>query len=88
MSSIINVNCVSLMHIIIIIVVMFSLLLSLRLDKSGDIKVGDFGLTEDVYSTGYFRQQDRENVKLPFKWMAPESLNDGIFTEKTDVVSL
>ena len=50
--------------------------------------MGDFGLAEDVYSTGYFKQQDRENVKLPFKWMAPESLNDVIFTEKTDVVGL
>ncbi len=49
--------------------------------------MGDFGLAEDVYASGYFRQNDRANVKLPFKWMALESLNDAIFTEKTDVVS-
>ena len=49
--------------------------------------MGDFGLAEDVYATGYFRQKDRANVKLPYKWMALESLNDAIFTEKTDVVS-
>ena len=60
----------------------------LRLDRYGNVKVGDFGLAEDVYSTGYFRQEDKKNVKLPFKWMAPESLNDAIFTEKTDVVGI
>ncbi len=49
--------------------------------------MGDFGLAEDVYASGYFRQNDRANVKLPYKWMALESLNDAIFTEKTDVVS-
>ena len=51
------------------------------------MKVADFGLAEDVYTTGYFRENDG-GVKLPFKWMAPESLTDGVFTEKTDVVSL
>ncbi len=49
--------------------------------------MSDFGLGEDVYTTGYFRQDREAPTKLPFKWMAPESLEDGIFTEKTDVVS-
>ncbi len=57
-----------------------------RLDSSGDVRVGDFGLAEDVYSTGYFRQNKQADVKLPYKWMALESLNDAKFTEKTDVV--
>ncbi len=48
--------------------------------------MGDFGLAEDVYASGYFKQNDRGNVKLPYKWMALESLKDAIFTEKTDVV--
>ena len=58
------------------------------------IKVADFGLTEDVYASNYFRQTrpveggDGASVKLPVKWMALESLNDGIFTEKTDVVGM
>ncbi len=59
---------------------------SRRLDANGDLKVGDFGMTEDVYDYGYFRQGDLERVKLPYKWMAVESLNDAIFNEKTDVV--
>ncbi len=30
---------------------------------------------------------DRSSVKLPIKWMAQESLLDGTFSEKSDVVS-
>ena len=55
------------------------------------IKVADFGLSEDVYSRNYFRQgkvkdESGSDVKLPMKWMAIESMMDGIFNEKTDVV--
>ena len=54
------------------------------------IKVADFGLSEDIYARHYFRQgpegEGGSPVKLPVRWMAIESLNDGIFTEKTDVV--
>ena len=57
-----------------------------RLDSNGDLKVGDFGLAEDMYAQGYFRQGEAEGVKLPYKWLAMESLNDAIFNEKTDVV--
>lgn len=53
------------------------------------IKVSDFGLSEEVYSKNYFRQvQSKEGgeVNLPMKWMSLESLKEGVFTEKTDVV--
>ncbi len=50
------------------------------------IKIADFGLSEDIYSKTYFRQQANTGVKLPVKWMAIESLQEGIFSEKTDVV--
>lgn len=59
-----------------------------RLDSKGNVRVGDFGLAEDVYTRGYFRQDKNDVVKLPFKWMAPESLRDGLFSEKSDVVCL
>ena len=58
-----------------------------RIDGDGVLKVGDFGLSEDVYRTGYFRlDKGSSGVRLPFKWLAPESIHDGVFNEKTDVV--
>ena len=58
-----------------------------RIDSSLVIKITDFGLSEDVFATSCFRQGSREEiVKLPVKWMAPESLRDGYFSEKSDVV--
>ena len=51
--------------------------------------MADFGLSEDVYARNYFRQTKRESesdLKMPVKWMALESLQDGMFTESTDVV--
>lgn len=57
-----------------------------RIDSSFVIKVADFGLSESTYSKTYFREKEGSAVKLPIKWMAPESLNDTVFSEKTDVV--
>ena len=51
------------------------------------IKITDFGLSEDVFLRNYFRQgTDSDMVQLPVKWMALESLSDGHFSEKSDVV--
>ena len=58
-----------------------------RIDSSLVIKITDFGLAEDVFVKDYFRQGTTDEiVKLPVKWMAPESLSDGHFSEKSDVV--
>ena len=67
---------------------MHSLLFYYRIDTHFLIKITDFGLSEDVFERNYFRQDSSsgEVVKLPIKWMAPESLSDGHFSEKSDVV--
>ena len=49
------------------------------------IKVGDFGLSRDTYLTDYYRMTNLH--ACPVKWMPPEMLQDGISTEKSDVVS-
>ena len=58
-----------------------------RIDTNFLIKITDFGLAEDVFERNYYRQGSNEEViKLPVKWMALESLSDGHFSEKSDVV--
>jgi len=45
-------------------------------------------LSEDIYTSTYYRQKKGDTaVKLPVKWMPPESIADGIFTEKSDIVN-
>ena len=55
-----------------------------RVDKYLSIKIADFGLAKDVYCTEYYRVD--KHTTLPVKWMSLESLLDGYFDEKTDVV--
>ena len=54
------------------------------------IKVADFGLTEDMYGTNYFRRvgEEEKEEKVPIRWMAPESIENDIYNEATDVVSV
>jgi len=52
------------------------------MDANGVIKVADFGLSVDIYTSSYYRRRKNDaSVKLPVRWMAPESTSDGIFTE-------
>ena len=64
-----------------------------RIDKDGVIKIADFGLTESMYATNYYRRQAAgeegtgNEEKVPIRWMAPESIERDFYNEKTDVVS-
>lgn len=49
------------------------------------VKIGDFGMTRDIYETDYYRKGGKG--LLPVRWMAPESLKDGVFTSYSDVWS-
>ena len=51
------------------------------------IKVADFGLSESIGTKEYFRQDKSSHIKLPLRWLALESMNDYVFSEKSDVVS-
>ncbi|CAI8038714.1 Tyrosine-protein kinase transforming protein SEA, partial [Geodia barretti] len=47
------------------------------IDRNGEIKVADFGLTEDMYGTNYFRRRKSvtgSEEKVPLRWMAAESI--------------
>ena len=54
-----------------------------RMGSDGSIKVSDFGLSEDIY---YFRVDTSAPIAVPFKWMPLESLEEGIYNEKTNMV--
>lgn len=49
------------------------------------VKVGDFGMTRDIYETDYYRKESRG--LMPVRWMSPESLADGVFTADSDIWS-
>ncbi|XP_050401115.2 putative molluscan insulin-related peptide(s) receptor [Patella vulgata] len=53
--------------------------------EDNTVKIGDFGMTRDIYMTDYYRKGGKG--LLPVRWMAPESLKDGIFTTMSDVWS-
>ena len=50
------------------------------------VKVADFGFSENMYSRAYVRTAVDGGMRLPVKWMAPESIVDGVFSEKSDMV--
>ncbi|XP_046978161.1 insulin receptor-like [Vanessa cardui] len=49
------------------------------------VKVGDFGMTRDIYETDYYRKGTKG--LLPVRWMSPESLKDGVFSSNSDIWS-
>ncbi|XP_072759443.1 protein sevenless-like isoform X2 [Anoplolepis gracilipes] len=60
-------------------------LISSRDRENRVVKIGDFGLTRDIYRDEYYRMRSEDLV--PIRWMAPESLDTGKFTSQSDVWS-
>lgn len=58
-----------------------------RLNENYRAIVADFGLSRDIYERDYY-SSDNKKSKLPVKWMAPESLEKGTYSSKSDVVSM
>lgn len=52
--------------------------------KDLSVKVADFGLSRRVeMMAGYYRKSGEET--LPFRWLAPECIMDGLWSQETDV---
>ena len=49
------------------------------------VKISDFGLSQDVYTTDYFTLGDSE--LLPIRWMPPEAIVYAKFTTQSDIWS-
>ncbi|VDM43053.1 unnamed protein product [Toxocara canis] len=60
-------------------------LISSRNSHTRVTKIADFGLARDVYTNDYYRVHGEDF--LPLRWLAPESITDGVFTSKSDVWS-
>jgi len=55
---------------------------SILLGHGKRLKIADFGLMRQLYREVY---EVKKQKKLPIKWMAPESIYEGIFSSKSDV---
>ncbi|XP_041746079.1 NT-3 growth factor receptor isoform X1 [Coregonus clupeaformis] len=51
------------------------------------VKIGDFGMSRDIYSTDYYRGCVGGHTMLPIRWMPPESIMYRKFTTESDVWS-
>lgn len=49
------------------------------------VKISDFGLSRDIYSSDYYRVQSKS--LLPVRWMPPESILYGKFATESDIWS-
>ena len=70
---------------IVILVAEHDYVFPYRIDAEGVVKVADFGLTENMNVRQ--RKKAKHEEKVPIRWMAPETIENCVCTEATDVVS-
>lgn len=58
---------------------------NILLTEEHQAKVADFGLARDIYGDGQYVKTG--GGRLPIKWMAPESIQDQVYTTMSDVWS-
>ena len=58
---------------------------NILIDSELNIKIGDFGLSRDMFAKHYYKSKNK--IPLPLKWMAIECIEKGIYNVKTDVWS-
>ena len=58
-----------------------------RLSAKLVVKVSDFGLAGDMYTSDYYRVEDN-SIGLPIRWMSTEAIQKGTFSTPSDVVSI
>ncbi|XP_042887552.1 platelet-derived growth factor receptor alpha-like [Penaeus japonicus] len=56
---------------------------NLLLADNNVVKIGDFGMSRDIYKTAAYVKQSDDLV--PIKWMSVEAIRDNIFTVQSDV---
>ena len=56
-----------------------------RVDHRYIVKVADFGKCKELYDRNYYKESERDRLKL-FKWMAIECLTEGVHSTSSDVV--
>ena len=55
------------------------------LNAEKTVKIGDFGMARQMFDNDYYRFSKKG--MLPVRWMAPESIADGLYTPMSDVWS-
>ena len=52
------------------------------------VKISDFGLSKPLCKEESYYKLDNKNKELPIRWMSIEAITNGLFSTKSDVVSL
>lgn len=48
-------------------------------------KIANFGFSRDIHSSDYYHMKELRDKLLPVRWLAPETLKEGIYSPETDM---